>query len=173
MDFVGKVLSLLFNMLSRLVITFLPRSKRPLISWLQSLSAMILEPPKIMSGTVSTVSPSTWLPCCQLVETHHNIAIYWPTTRYSKRPNLLTLSANEKTDAQRYLGFFPKSYSRVRFESRFTVFQYPMMFHYIILPSKLRGKIAIELFQTLRAVVISVYFCLLSQLRLTCMAIAQ
>ena len=51
--FVGKVMSLLFNMLSRLVITFLPRSKRLLISWLQSPSAVILEPPKIKSDTVS------------------------------------------------------------------------------------------------------------------------
>ena len=56
--FVGKVMSLLFNMLSRLVITFLPRSKRLLISWLQSPSAMILEPKKIKSAAVSTVSPS-------------------------------------------------------------------------------------------------------------------
>ena len=54
--FVGKVMSLLFNMLSRLVITFLPRSKRLLISWLQSPSAVILEPPKIKSVTVSIVS---------------------------------------------------------------------------------------------------------------------
>ena len=56
--FVGKVMSLLFNMLSRLVITFLPRSKRLLISWLQSQFAGILEPKKIKSATVSTVSPS-------------------------------------------------------------------------------------------------------------------
>ena len=56
--FVGKVMSLLFNMLSRLVITFLPRSKGLLISWLQSPSAVILKPPKIKSVTVSTVSPS-------------------------------------------------------------------------------------------------------------------
>ena len=56
--FVGKVMSLLFNMLSRLVVTFLPRSKRLLISWLQSPSAVILEPPKIKSDTVSTVSRS-------------------------------------------------------------------------------------------------------------------
>ena len=56
--FVGKVMSLLFNMLSRLVITFLPRSKCLLISWLQSPSAVILEPKKIKSDTVSTVSPS-------------------------------------------------------------------------------------------------------------------
>ena len=51
--FVGKVMSLLLNILSRLVITFLPRSKRLLISWLQSPSAVILEPPKIKSDTVS------------------------------------------------------------------------------------------------------------------------
>ena len=56
--FVYKVMSLLFNMLSRLVITFLPRSKRLLISWLQSPSAVILQPPKIKSVTVSIVSPS-------------------------------------------------------------------------------------------------------------------
>ena len=56
--FAGKVMSLLLNMLSRLVITFLPRSKRLLISWLQSPSAVILEPPKIKSDTVSPVSPS-------------------------------------------------------------------------------------------------------------------
>ena len=67
-NFVGKVMSLLLNMLSRLVITFLPRSKRLLISWLQSQisnfrfanfkSAVILEPPKIKCLTVSIVSPS-------------------------------------------------------------------------------------------------------------------
>ena len=56
--FVGKVMSLLFNMLFSLVITFLPRSKHLLISWLQSPSAVILEPPKIKSATVSTGSPS-------------------------------------------------------------------------------------------------------------------
>ena len=56
--FVGKVISLLLNMLNRLVITFLPRSKRLLISWLQSPSAVILEPKKTKSDTVSTVSPS-------------------------------------------------------------------------------------------------------------------
>ena len=52
----GKVVSLLFNTLSRLVVTFLPRNKRLLISWLQSLSAVILEPKKLKSDTVSTVS---------------------------------------------------------------------------------------------------------------------
>ena len=57
--FVGKVMSLLFNMLFRLVIAFLPRSKRLLISWLQSPSAVILEPKKIKSDTISTVSPSS------------------------------------------------------------------------------------------------------------------
>ena len=57
--FVGKVMSLLFNKLSRLVIAFLPRSKHLLISWLQVPSAVILEPKKIKSLTVSIVSPST------------------------------------------------------------------------------------------------------------------
>ena len=56
--FVGKVMSQVFNMLSRLVINFLPRSKCLLISWLKLPSAVILDPPKIKSATVSTVSPS-------------------------------------------------------------------------------------------------------------------
>ena len=56
--FVGKVMSLFFNILSRLVITFLPRSKRLLISWLQSPSAVILQPKKRKSVTVSIVTPS-------------------------------------------------------------------------------------------------------------------
>ena len=56
--FVGKITALLLNMLSRLVMAFLPRSKRLLISWLQSPSAVILEPPKIRSLTVSAISPS-------------------------------------------------------------------------------------------------------------------
>ena len=58
LTFVGKVTSLLSNMLSRLVITFLPRSKHLLISWLESPSEVILQPPKIKSATVSTVFPS-------------------------------------------------------------------------------------------------------------------
>ena len=57
--FVGKVMSLFFNMLSRFVIAFLPRSKQLLISWLQSPSSVILEPKKMKSATVSIVSPST------------------------------------------------------------------------------------------------------------------
>ena len=61
---VGKVMSLFFNMLSILVIVFLPRSKHLLISWLQSPSAVILEPKKIKSVTVSIVSPSI---CCEVV----------------------------------------------------------------------------------------------------------
>ena len=58
--FVGKGMSLLFNKLGRVVGVFLPRSKRLLISWLQSPSAVILEPPKIKSATVSIVSPSIY-----------------------------------------------------------------------------------------------------------------
>ena len=62
--FVDKVMSLLFNMLSRFVIAFLPSSKHLLISWLQSPSAVILEPKKIKSVTVSFVSPSI---CCEVM----------------------------------------------------------------------------------------------------------
>ena len=59
--FVGKVMSLLLNMLSRLVITFLPRNKRLLVSWLQSPSVVILEPPKIKYDTVSpSISREVW-----------------------------------------------------------------------------------------------------------------
>ena len=58
--FVGKVMSLLYNMMSKLVITFIPRSKHLLISWLQSPSAVILKPQKIKSLTVSTISPSIY-----------------------------------------------------------------------------------------------------------------
>ena len=66
---VGKVMSLLLNILSRLVITFLPRSKRLLISWLQSQSVVILEPRKIKPATVSTVSPSI----CHEVEESYSL----------------------------------------------------------------------------------------------------
>ena len=65
--FAGKVMSLLFNMLTSLVITFLRRSKHLLISWLQSPSAVILEPRKIMSATVFTVSPSI---CHEVIGLH-------------------------------------------------------------------------------------------------------
>ena len=70
--FVGKVMSLFLNMLSRLVITFLPGSKRLLISWLQSPSAGILEPQKIKSVTVSIVSPSI----CHEVRGWHDLKIF-------------------------------------------------------------------------------------------------
>ena len=72
--FVGKVMSLLFNMLSRLVIAFLPRSKRLLISWLQSPSAVILEPKKIKSLSVSIVSPSI---CHEVMGPDAMILVFW------------------------------------------------------------------------------------------------
>ena len=72
--FVGKVMSLLFNTLSRLVVTFLPRSKRLLISWLLSPSAVILEPQKIKSDTVSTVSPSI---CHDVMGLDVMISVFW------------------------------------------------------------------------------------------------
>ena len=71
---VGKVIFLLFNTLSRFVIAFLPRSKRLLISWLQSPSTVILEPKKVKSVTVSTVSPSI---CHQVMGPDAMIIVYW------------------------------------------------------------------------------------------------
>ena len=72
--FVGKVISLLFNMLSRLVITFLPGSKCLLISWLQSPSAVILEPQKIKSATVSTVFPPI---CYEVMGPDAVVLLFW------------------------------------------------------------------------------------------------
>ena len=82
---VGKVMSLLFNMLVRLVITFLPRSKRLLISWLKSPSAVILEPPKIKSVIVSIVSPSI---SHEVIEPDAKILVFWTL---SFKPVFLTL----------------------------------------------------------------------------------
>ena len=79
--FVGKVMSLFFNMLSRLVLNFLPRSKRLLISWLQSPSAVILECKKIKSDTVSTVSPSI---SHEMMEPDAMILVFW---MLSVKPN--------------------------------------------------------------------------------------
>ena len=73
LTYVGKVMSLLFNMLSRLVIAFLPRSKCLLISWLQSQSAVILEPQHIKSVTVSIVSPSI---CQEVMGTDSMILVF-------------------------------------------------------------------------------------------------
>ena len=72
--FVGKVMSLLFNMLSGLVIAFLPKSKHLLISWLQSASAEILEPKKNKSVTVSIVSPSI---CYEMMGPNAMILVFW------------------------------------------------------------------------------------------------
>ena len=72
--FVGKVMFLLFNILSRLVIIFLPRSKHLLISWLQLPSAMILEPKKVKSLTVSIVSPSI---CHEMMGPDAMVLVFW------------------------------------------------------------------------------------------------
>ena len=84
--FVDKVISLRFNMLSRLVITFLSRSKRLLISWLQSPSAVILEPRKTKSTTVSTVSPSI---CHEVMGPDAMILVFW---MLSSKPTFLLSS---------------------------------------------------------------------------------
>ena len=80
--FVGKVMSLLFNMLSKLIITFFPRSKRLLISRLQSPSAVIFEPRKIKSATISTVSPSI---CHEVMGPDATILVFW---KLSFKPTL-------------------------------------------------------------------------------------
>jgi len=85
LTFVGKVMSLLFNMLSRFVITFPPRSKHLLISWLQSPSAVILEPRKIKSVTVSVVSPSI---CHEVMGLDAMIFVVW---MLSFKPAFFTL----------------------------------------------------------------------------------
>ena len=83
--FFGKVMSLLLNMLSRLVITFLPRNKHLLISWLQSPSVVILEPRKMKSATVSTVSPSI---CHEVMGPDTMIFVFW---MLSLKPTFSTL----------------------------------------------------------------------------------
>ena len=88
-NFVGKVMSLLFNMLSRLFIAFLPRSKCLLISWLQSPPAVILEPKKIKSVTVSIVSPSV---CHEMMGPDAMILVFCPSEVSRK---LSTLRQND------------------------------------------------------------------------------
>ena len=93
MDLIGKVMSLVLNMLSRLVINFLPRSKHLLISWLQSPSSaitVILEPPKIKSDTVSTVSPSI---SHEVMGPDAMILVFW---MLSKRSNCQHPLAHQK-----------------------------------------------------------------------------
>ena len=96
--FVGKVMSLLLNMLSSFVLTFLPRSKRLLISWLQSPSAVILEPKKIKSDTVSTVSPSI---CHEVMGPDAMILVFW---MLSFKP---AFSLSSLTDSSAPLRFLP------------------------------------------------------------------
>ena len=108
-------MSLLFNMLSSLVITFLPRSKRLLISWLQSPSAVILEPKKIKSNTVSTVSPSI---CHEVVGPDAMIFVFWilsfkPTFPLSSFTFLKRLFSSSSLSAIRVV-----SYWKVVVESR-------------------------------------------------------
>ena len=88
--FVGRVMSLLFNMLSRLVIAFLPRSKCLLISWMKSSSAVILEPPKIKSLTVSIVYPSI---CHEVMGPDAMILVFWMLSFKPTIHSLLSLSS--------------------------------------------------------------------------------
>ena len=103
--FVSKVMSLLFNMLSRLVIAFLPRSKRLLISWLQSPPAVILEPKKIKSVTVSTFSPSI---CHEVMELDAMTLVFW---MLSFKPDF-SLSSWQRWLHQ--AAFYSSSFSAIR-----------------------------------------------------------
>ena len=89
--FVGKEMSLLFNTLSRFIIAFLPKSKRLLISWLQSLFAVILEPKKIKSVTVSIVFPST---CHEVMGPNAMIFVFW---MLSFKPNFSLFHFHQET----------------------------------------------------------------------------
>ena len=96
----GKVISLLFNTLSRFVIAFLPRSKHLLISRLQSPSAVILEPKKIKSTTVSTFSPSI---CHELIALDAMILVFW---MLSFKPAFFTLLFHPHQEALKFLFIF-------------------------------------------------------------------
>ena len=98
--FVGKVVSLLFNMLSRLVIAFLPRSKHLLISCLQSPSAMILKPPKIKSLTISIISLSI---CHEVMGPDAMIFVFW---MMSFKPTFFTLYSHLHQEAFEFLFTF-------------------------------------------------------------------
>ena len=102
--FVGKVMSLLFNMLSRLVIAFLPRSKNLLISWLQLPSAVILELKKIKFVTVSIVSPSI---CHKVMEPNAMFFIFWMLSFKPAYP------LSSFTFIKRLFSFFSLSATRV------------------------------------------------------------
>ena len=125
--FVDKVISLLLNMLSRLVITFLPRSKRLLISWLQSPSAVIVEPPKIKSATVYTVSPSI---CHEVIGPDAMILVLW---MMSFKP---TFSLSSFTFIKRL--FSSSSLSAIRVVSsaylRWLIFLWQSWFQFVLLP---------------------------------------
>ena len=107
MNLFGKVMSLFLNILSRLVITFLPRSRHLLISWLQSPSAVILEPPKIKSDTVSTVSPSI---CHEVMRLDAMILVFWMLRFKPPFPSLLSLSSRGFLSL---LHFLPCAYLRI------------------------------------------------------------
>ena len=127
--FVGKVMSLLFNRLFRLVITFLPRSKHLLISWLQLPSAVILEPPKIKSFTVSTVSPSI---SHEMMGSNTMILVFW---MLSFKP---TFSLSSFTFIMRF--FSSSSLSAIRVVSsaylRLLIFLPAILFQLVLLPAQ-------------------------------------
>ena len=117
--FVGKVKSLLFSMLSRLVIAFLSRSKCLLISWLQSQSAVVLEPPRISSLTVPTVSPSICQLCVQRCTTLlAGKQLWWQCFYHRNRkcyqPELCFLSHTPAPESWLLNKYLPESTSHMK-----------------------------------------------------------
>ena len=124
--FVGKEMSLLFNMLSRFVKAFLPRSNHLLISWLQSPSAVILEPPKIKSLTVSTVFPST---CYEVMGPDAMSLVFWmlsfkPTFSLSSFTLIKRLFSSFSLSATRVM-----SYVYLRLSILFLAILIPVLLH--------------------------------------------
>ena len=124
--FADKVMSLLFNMLSRLVITFLPRSKCLFISWLQSPSAVILEPNKIKSDTVSTVSPSI---CHEARGPDAMILVFW---MLSFKPTFSSLLFHFHQEA---LHFLPYGWCHLHIWG-YWYFSWQSWFQLVLLPAQ-------------------------------------
>ena len=125
--FIGKVMSLLFNMLSRLVITFLPRSKHLLISWLQSPSAVILEPPKNKVLHCFTVSPSV---CHEVMGLDAMIFVFWmlsfkPTFPFSSFTFIKRLFSSSSLSSIRVVSSAYLSYWYFSWQSWFQLVLHP------------------------------------------------
>ena len=124
--FVGKIMSLLFNMLSRLVIVFLPRSKPLLISWLQSTPAVILEPKEIKSATVSLSI------CHEVMGPNGMILIFW---KVSFKPTFSLSSSHSSRGSLVLLHFLPKGWCHLHIWG-YWYFSWQSWFHLVLHPAR-------------------------------------